>query len=429
MKKALLKTNVSVKLRKAENADNWYLYIEAYPVVVKGKDKPQRVREYLNRSISTPIWDKKQKARTSSDGVVTYKPKRNTNGIIICKSQVDQDACEYADNVRRLRQKEYDTADIYLENEKAILEQNERSNSDCIKYLEHFIESRCNTLDKDNFNKWCRILELLQKFTNNQPLRFKDIDIKSIEKLRQFLLTSPAGGNKKGTISNNTASAYFSLFKTILRQAFIDEYLTVDIAAKIKNIPLDESRREYLTMGELNKLASTPCDNPIIRRAALFSAITGLRHSDIQKLRWSEIEKTGTGYKLNFTQKKTKGVEYMPISEQAFNLCGERKESDRLVFEGLPDPSWISRPLDKWVKSSGITKHITFHCFRHTYATLQLAAGTDIYTVSKMLGHTNVKTTQIYAKVIDEKKVKTTSNILIDINIKTEEANDKNINK
>ena len=62
--------------------------------------------------------------------------------------------------------------------------------------------------------------------------------------------------------------------------------------------------------------------------------------------------------------------------------------------------------MKKWIAKAGIHKNITFHCFRHTFATLQLANGTDIYTVSKMLGHTNVNTTQIYAKVIDKNKIK-----------------------
>jgi integrase len=143
-----------------------------------------------------------------------------------------------------------------------------------------------------------------------------------------------------------------------------------------------------------------------MKRAALFSALTGLRHCDIQKLQWKEISMNGNHAQLHFTQQKTKGVEYMPISEQALQLCGIPRQPEQLVLEDLPDPAWISKPLKRWIEAAGITKPITFHNFRHTYATLQLSSGTDIYTVSKMLGHTNVKTTQIYAKVVDEKKNK-----------------------
>ena len=178
-----------------------------------------------------------------------------------------------------------------------------------------------------------------------------------------------------------------------------------------------ESRREYLTADELNLLATTPCEKTVMKKDALFSALTGLRHSDIQKLRWREILISGSDYRLNFTQKKTKGVEYMPISKQAMQLCGEPRDPNMLVFPGLPSPSWISKPLKKWIDSAGITRKITFHCFRHTYATLQLAGGTDIYTVSKMLGHTDVKTTQIYAKIVDDKKIKATTAIHIDVDM------------
>lgn len=106
----------------------------------------------------------------------------------------------------------------------------------------------------------------------------------------------------------------------------------------------------------------------------------------------------------------------MSISEQAFELCGERQDGDLLVFVGLTDPSWINRPVKKWVEAAGIKKHITFHCGRHSYATLQLAGGTDIYTVSKMLGHTNVKTTQFYPKIVDAKKEEATKTIKLDLN-------------
>jgi integrase len=170
-----------------------------------------------------------------------------------------------------------------------------------------------------------------------------------------------------------------------------------------------------LTVEELNTLAATPCDRDILKRAALFSALTGLRHCDIQKLRWKEISMDGSQVRLHFTQQKTKGVEYTPISEQALILCGEPGKPEHFVFEDLPDPSWISRPLKQWIEAAGIKKNITFHCFRHTFATLQLSGGTDIYTVSKMLGHTNVKTTQIYAKVVDEKKNKAAQAIQLEI--------------
>lgn len=151
-------------------------------------------------------------------------------------------------------------------------------------------------------------------------------------------------------------------------------------------------------------------------RETYYIALTGMRHVDIQKLKWKEIVKDGDHWRVNFRQQKTKGVEYTPISNQAYELCGERLDGNRLVFEGLPSPSWISGPLARWIKASGITKHITFHCFRHTFATLQLTNGTDIYTVSKMLGHTNVRTTQIYTKVVDAKKESAADAIQIDFN-------------
>lgn len=105
----------------------------------------------------------------------------------------------------------------------------------------------------------------------------------------------------------------------------------------------------------------------------------------------------------------------MPISDQAYQLCGEPGYPDELVFGGLPQPSWISKPVERWIKAAGIKKHITFHCFRHTYATLQLTSGTDLYTVSKMLGHTNVRTTQVYAKVVDEKKEQAADTIKLNV--------------
>jgi len=414
MKKKLAKTKCTVKLRKSEYHNEWYLILESYPVF-NGTDKPQRIIEALNRTITSPVWDKSRTARTSADGAKTFKPKRDVNGIIQCKSTIDQEACVFADGVRSIRQKEYDNADLYTEKEAELAVQNQRQQIDFIEYFQKVSKDRHRNSSQSIIVNWNRVGELLKLFTNNQPLLFSQINLSKAEEIRRFMLTAPCGGNKKGTVSHNTAATYYSIFKAGLKQAFIDGYLIVDISAKIKGIQDQESRREHLTVEELNILAETPCDRPILKRAALFSALTGVRHCDIQKLKWKEIQVVGEQVRLNFTQQKTKGVEYMPISEQAYQLCGEPGKPEQLVFEDLPDPSWISGPLKRWIKSAGINRNITFHCFRHTYATLQLAGGTDIYTVSKMLGHTNVKTTQIYAKVVDEKKQKATNAIKINI--------------
>ncbi|HEX8016623.1 MAG TPA: site-specific integrase [Flavobacterium sp.] len=411
--KQLAKTKVTVRLRKAEDRKEWYVYIESYPVKVSGKKTPQRIREYLNRSVTSVEWDKKRTARTDSEGAKSYKPKRSDNGIIICRSESDREVMLYADGVRKIRQKEYDNTDLFSDSETLLAEQKERGKEDFIKYIAATAAKRHARSSKSVQIHWERTKEFLKSYSAGS-LIFSQIDSRMAEDFKLFLLAAPCGGGKKGIISSNTAATYFSVFKAALKQAFIDGYLTVDLSSKVKGIPEQESRREYLTIEELNTMASRPCEKDVLKRAALFSALTGLRHSDIQKLRWKEISLENGMAKLHFTQKKTKGVEYMPISEQALQLCGEPRLSEQLVFEDLTDPSWISRPLKKWVESAGIKKNITFHCFRHTFATLQLSSGTDIYTVSKMLGHTNVKTTQIYAKVIDEKKNKASQAIQLE---------------
>jgi integrase len=331
----------------------------------------------------------------------------------MCRSTLDQESCIYADNVRKLRQHEYDNQSLYTDKESEIAAQNERSEQDFIEYFKKITNTRHPNGSKSIIVNWERVGVLLSIFTEGEPMPFSTINVKLLEELKMFMLTAPKGGSKKGTVSQNTASTYFSIVKAGLKQAFIDEYLTVDVSEKVKNIPTKESRREVLTIEEVNKLADTPCSNDILRRASFFSILTGLRHCDIKDLKWSQIVRHNDSWRINFDQGKTDGVEYMPISDQAYEMCGERQAPDRLVFEGLTDPSWINRPVKKWIEAAGITKHITFHCFRHSYATLQMTNGTDIYTVSKMLGHKSVKTTQIYAKIVDEKKEETTKAIVI----------------
>ena len=258
MKKKLAKTKCTAKLRKSEYHNEWYLILESYPVFKAGSDKAQRIIEALNRSVTTPIWDKARTTRASTDEAKTFKPKRDSNGIIQCKSNIDQEACIYADGVRSLRQREYDNADLYTEKEAEQVEHNQRQQIDFIDYFQKVSKERHRNSSQSIIVNWVRVGELLKSFNNNQPLLFSQINLGKAEEFRRFVLTAPCGGNKKGTISHNTAATYYSIFKAGLKQAFIDGYITVDLSAKIKGIQEQESRRGHLTVEELNILSETP---------------------------------------------------------------------------------------------------------------------------------------------------------------------------
>ncbi len=191
MKKAMTTTRVSVKLRKSEYRDEWYLYIESYPVCVAGKSRPQRVREYINRIVTAPVWDKSRTARTTADGSATYKPKRDENGIIQCKSPKDQESCVYADKVRGIRQREYDNAALYTDVEAAQAEQNEKSQCNFIEYFNYVAKERHKNSSDSIITNWRRVHELLKLFDKSDTILFSQIDLRMIEEFRRFILTSP----------------------------------------------------------------------------------------------------------------------------------------------------------------------------------------------------------------------------------------------
>tara|TARA_R110001592_G_scaffold210945_4_gene462641 strand:- start:197 stop:1339 length:1143 start_codon:yes stop_codon:yes gene_type:complete len=325
--------------------------------------------------------------------------------------QHNDDTLSIAESIRQKRDNFLNKPEIYSQYEKEQLRIKEQGEKCFVEYFEKLTNKR----KASNHDNWVSALNYLKSFTGGS-VSFSDINESYLEDFKEYLLTTKSKKSVKTTLSQNSAVSYFNKVKATLKQAYKDGILQHDLNGKIKPIKAAETRREYLTLDELNKLVKTPCNNEIMKRAALFSALTGLRFSDIQKMIWSEIEYIeGQGYFLNFDQKKTKGVEVLPISEQAFSFLGERKEPKNKVFEGLEYSAYHNKHLFQWIGAAGITKDITFHCFRHTYATLQLFNGTDIYTVSKMLGHKDLKTTQIYAKIVDEAKRKAADNIKLDM--------------
>ena len=166
----------------------------------------------------------------------------------------------------------------------------------------------------------------------------------------------------------------------------------------------------HLALEEIRKLSNTSCANDQVKSAFLFSCFTGLRYSDVDALTWDNIR---DGY-IEFSQKKTGDAERLPLSDEARRILKRQEAAkpspnlhrtfpENAVFF-MPKQSVVDKQLKKWAKDAGITKTISFHKSRHTFATLALSSGVDLYTTSKLLGHRNIQTTQIYAKVVDEKK-------------------------
>lgn len=189
-----------------------------------------------------------------------------------------------------------------------------------------------------------------------------------------------------------------------MNKAFDERIIASNPIRGIDNFKAEEGQRMYLTVDELRKLAATEMPYPTLRNAFLFSCLTGLRRSDIERLTWGEVHQQGEFTRLIFTQKKTGGMEYLDISQQAAELLGERRGTQDKVFAEMVSPDAQNHAIQNWVYRAGIDKKITFHCGRHTFAVMMLDLGTDIYTVSKLLGHKQLSTTQIYAKVLDKNK-------------------------
>lgn len=224
-----------------------------------------------------------------------------------------------------------------------------------------------------------------------------------------FLSTVKTRHEKR--LSKNTVCLYFACLSFSLRQAqkagLIDCCPTDKLCRKEKPRH-EESRRDFLTIEELRMLMRTPCDNKDIGQAYLFSCFCGLRFSDIKNLTFEMIktDNCGNPYIDTIITKTQKRI-IIPLSDEAMKFLPSTREDSQTQIFSLPQyASTVENCLRRWKQVAGIRKNITFHTARHTFATMMLTLGADIYTVSKLLGHTHVTTTEIYVKVMDETKRK-----------------------
>jgi site-specific recombinase XerD len=231
-----------------------------------------------------------------------------------------------------------------------------------------------------------------------------------IQRFIYFLTTAPGTHGK--TLNPNTTHEYLlyvaNTLNTAVRKGIIQSNPTKSLSASDRPKKY-ETKRAFLTFDEIKKLLNTPSPskyNPI-RQAFLFSCFCGLRYSDLQQLKWCHILNTKEGVIIDKQIQKTKERLVLPLSNIATRFLPERREQDSLVFTLPKSIATTEMYLKVWTEFAGIDKHVTFHTARHSFAVNILTNGGDIYTLSKLLGHKKVATTQIYADVLEKTKQKT----------------------
>lgn len=278
-------------------------------------------------------------------------------------------------------------------------------------YYRAMVEKRRSEESKGNWGNWRSSYHHLKIYDNRETLTFADITPEWVRGFRDYLEHRAVVQHhdrrklaRDKPLSINSKSSYFNKLRACLNQAFDDRIISHNPTRGIEGFKAEEGTRMYLTIDELKKLAQTECEYPNIKKAFLFSCLTGLRRSDVLRITWGDVYEQGEFTRIIFKQKKTKGQEYLDITGEARALMGERCKPNEHPFEDIHSPSCTNRAIQEWVLRAGIDKKISFHCGRHTFATMMLDIGTDLYVVSKLLGHREIHTTQIYARVMDKNK-------------------------
>lgn len=319
----------------------------------------------------------------------------------------NKETLELAENILAIRKTNYIQG-------KFDIKSTTKSKRTFLNYFTEIMEEKQKQDSSNNYGNWFSTFQHLKKIISPN-MTFEEVDETFIKKVRNYI-DYDARSKSNLPLSQNSKYSYFNKFKAALRSAFDDGYLSINYATKIKSFDQAESQREYLTFEELQSLSKSPCKYEILKRAFIFSCLTGIRWSDINAMTWSEVRDEGENSRINFRQEKTDGVEYLYISKQARSLLSERQSPEERVFKGLKYSMTYNTEIVRWCNRAGIFKHITFHSARHTNAVLLLEGGADIYTVSKRLGHREIRTTAIYAKIVD-KKMKEAAEMIPELNI------------
>ena len=360
------------------------LYLDYYPAIINPKTGTETRREFLGLHIL--------------EDPITPEEKKENKKVL-----------DMAEIIRSTRF-------IQVKNEEFGLKDNIKLNINFVEFYESIVIEHYNSGSTSNYASWSSSLKHFKIFADKRVMS-QQITSVFVRNYRSYLLTAKSGRKDSAKpLSRNTASTYFKNFITVLKKAYKEKILKENLAEEAEYIKEIETHREYLSEDELHTLWNTPIKIEVVKHVAFFTVLTGIRFVDVNKLTWDDVfSDIHQIHYIKLREQKTQSIYNQPISDTAFDILKLYKDNEGVIFGGI-QYSRITRPLAQWIEESGIRKKISYHNFRHSYATLQLANGTDIFTVSKLLGHKNVSTTQIYTKVMDRNKIEAANRINLNLN-------------
>jgi len=303
----------------------------------------------------------------------------------------------------RTKKEEIISADLLKEH----LLGNSTSTQTLLEMIQYYIDNSKNRLSEGTIKQYESIRRKINKFLIEELLT-PDYPLDKLN--YRFLNDYKVYLEKKCTNSPNTIDRDIKRLKAVIHFALKLEILKEDPFIKYKSFTVP-THRSTLNMDEVTKIEELESTNPtiqLVKDAFLFMCYTGLSYSDLRKLSSNDIHTSIGGKRvIKINRHKTDEFCMVPLMNKAEGIIDKYKEYPTVLLTGNIIPTLSNQKMNQYLKLimelTSINKTITCHVARHSFATNSLEHSIPIETVSKMLGHSNIKTTQIYAKITETK--------------------------
>ncbi len=372
---------------------------------------------YLGRS-ETPVLDENGEQVLYTSGAMKGKPKfhvkhtrkkENLNLYIWTHPRSPQERLQNKNTLQLAEKIRFEREQQFLEDREGYrLKKDKETNF--LAYFKEKCESERFTYYVrksvvQTYNRFIRFLKETPRYSKyDKFLHMETLTPELVLKFSEFLRA-----NGKGEGPNKM----YHYFKRIVLDAMEDGLIRTN---PCKGIVVKHDRqqltKEILSTDEIKKLIATRYEeeNREVQRAFVFSLFTGVRWCDVKLMTHGNVDMTTRT--LRFNQKKVEGrsahsAVVFPLSDDLVSLIGEPSQPydpKELIFK-IPNYSTCNKHLKRWIRASGINKWISWHCARHSFAVNVLDKGANIKTVSTLMGHCDISTTEKYLHVLDKQKM------------------------